>query len=415
TNIDFYWPIARRGGWRDDKSVRELYCMPNEKPISGFEGRAVDLVKEIKKRYNEPKFEKARKYLNPLLTAIERTPAEQGVALSVLARYLDQLLCDQINDGDESEPVLRDFWNQPELADVKPLAMALRDETKYGDPLYLTKQFGRGRVALMTTDAGGTHSPGNKQWTDWPSGKGSPGWVVIVSEMQKYLSGGGAGGNPALGDNYFAEFEAARYKPSVMRHLLTADAARPEGGRAQLVLKELGEQPLDQPANPPNAPPDAPRRPFQLSYSDAKVAGAYIFTLTRLKGDKDPPGTPAEQPDYAVVAFNVDAAREGDLRRANTDDLSQWTNKAPLHNTEDLSWIDDLKQKPSDLSSRRWLYFLILLVLVAEQAWAVRISYHTKPEDLESLAPSAAAAFAARSHPVAEAVEAEPATADLAT
>ena len=70
------------------------------------------------------------------------------------------------------------------------------------------------------------------------------------------------------------------------------------------------------------------------------------------------------------------------------------TNKAPLHNIEDLSWIDDLKQKPTDLSSRRWLYLLILLVLIAEQAWAVRISYHTRPEDLEALAPSAAAAYA---------------------
>lgn len=412
TNIDFYWPVARRGGWRDDKSVQELYCMPNEKPISEFEERARNLVIETKKRYNEPKFEKARKYLDPLLRNINDTPAQVGIPLSILARYLDQLLCDQINDGDESEPVLRDFWNQPELAEVKPLALALRDEAKFGDPLYVVKQFGRGRVAVMTTDAGGTHSPGNKQWTDWPSGKGSPGWVVVVSEMQKYLSGGGADGNLSLGDKYFAEFEAARYKPSVTRNLLTADAAKPEGGRAQLTLKPLGDQPLDQPANPLDAPPDAPRRPFQLSYSDAKTPGAYIFTLTRLKGDKDPPGTPAEQPDYAVVAFNVDAAREGDLRRANTDDLSQWTNKAPLHNTEDLSWIDDFKQKPSDLSSRRWIYFLILLVLIAEQAWAVRISYHTKPEDLEALAPSAAAAFAPRARPVATEAD-EPVTAEL--
>ncbi|MDY3558353.1 BatA domain-containing protein [Gemmata sp. JC673] len=400
TNIDFYWPVARRGGWREDKLVRELYCMPNEKPIAEFEERARNLVIEVKKRYNEPKFEKARKYLDPLLRQIQETPAQVGIPLSVLARYLDQLLCDQINDGDESEPVLRDFWSQPELAEVRPQATALRDEAKFGDPLYIVKEFGRGRVAVMTTDAGGTHSPGNKQWTDWPSGKGSPGWVVVVSEMQKYLSGGGAEGNLALGDRFFAEFEATRYKPFAARHLLTADVAKAEGGRALLTLKPLTDQVLDQPANPPDAAPDAPRRPLQLAYTDARVPGAYLFSLTRLKGDKDPPGTPAEQPDYAAVAFNVDAMREGDLRRANTDDLAQWTNKAPIHNTEDLSWLDDFKQKPSDMSSRRWLYFLLLLVLIAEQAWAVRMSYHTKPEDLEALAPSAAAAFQPRSTPL---------------
>ena len=90
----------------------------------------------------------------------------------------------------------------------------------------------------------------------------------------------------------------------------------------------------------------------------------------------------------------MDALNEGDLHRANTDDLSAQTNKVPLHNTEDLGWIDELKQKPTDLSSGRWLYLFILLVLLAEQAWAVRISYHARPEDLEALAPSAAAAFA---------------------
>ena len=61
--------------------------------------------------------------------------------------------------------------------------------------------------------------------------------------------------------------------------------------------------------------------------------------------------------------------------------------------------IDALKQKPTDMSSGRWLYLVILLVLIAEQAWAVRISYHTKPEDLEVHAPSAAAAFAHHTPP----------------
>lgn len=393
-NIDFYWPVSRTT-WRDDNSVQELYCLPNDKSIAEFEERAGALVTAIKAKYGEAKFETARKHLDPLLRNISTAPATPGTPLSVLARYMDQLLCDQINDGDESEPILRDFWGQPELAEIKPLAMQLRDASKYGDPLYVVKQFGRGRVAVMTTDAGGTHSPGSKQWTDWPSGAGIPGWLVVVSEMQRYLAGGGGEGNLSVGDRFFAEFEAARYKPSALRHLLTVDPAKViAGGAGNVEPKALGEQALDQPPSAIDAKPEDLKRPFQLSYSDAKVPGAYVFSLTRLKGDRDPPGTPAEQPDYAAVAFNVDAAREGDLRRANTDDLGQWTNKAPLHNTEDLSWIDDFKQKPTDMSSRRWLYLLILLVLLAEQAWAVRISYHTKPEDLDALAPSAAAAFA---------------------
>ncbi len=408
-NIDMHWPVSRRGAWRDDKSVQELYCLPNEESIASFQQRADDLVKAIKAKYNEPKFEKARNYLDKgpaLLQKIRETPA-QAVPVSVLARYLDQLLCDQINDGDESEPVLREFWASPEMAEVKPLAMQLRDETKYGDPLYVVKQFGRGRVAVMTTDAGGTFAA-KKQWTDWPSLKGSPGWVVVVGEMQKYLSGGGDEANRAVGDRFQAEFDFNRYEPTVQIHLLTADASKPSADRrVPVTLKELGKLTMDSPPNPKEDPVDAPKRPFQLNFGDSRQIGAYLFTLTRKKETGIPPvGGPAGKPDplgdldFVGVAFNVDAINEGDLRRANTDDLAALTNKTDVVNPDDPGVFEKLKQKPTDLSSRRWLYLVILLLLIAEQAWAVRISYHTKPEDLEALAPSAAAAYAHHATPL---------------
>lgn len=398
-NIDMHWPVARRGLWREDKQVQELYCLPNEASIASFEERAETLVREINKRTGEAKFQPARVHLDKILPRVKDTP-KLAVPLSVLARAMDELLCDQINDGHESEPILRDFWNQPEMAETRQQAMLLRDEAKFGDPLYIVKQFGRGRVAVMTTDAGGTYS-NKKQWTDWPSLKGSPGWVVVVGEMQKYLTGGGDEANRAVGDRFLAEFDFERYEPvATVSYLSTADPTKPSGDRKLVIeRKELGKITMDAPANPPEAPPDAPKRPFQLSYANAKDPGAYLFTLKR-KRDGGPAPAPGGVPDpnsgfdFVGVSFNVDALAEGDLRRANTDDLSQQTNKAPLHNTEDLSWIDELKQKPTDLSSGRWLYLLLLLVLIAEQAWAVRISYHTKPEDLETLAPSAAAAYA---------------------
>ena len=155
-----------------------------------------------------------------------------------------------------------------------------------------------------------------------------------------------------------------------------------------------------------------------MKFADSIQPGAYLFTLTRKKETLVPtPGDMTPNPlgdlDFVGVTFNVDATNEGDLRRANTDELEKHTLKAPLHNTEDLSWIDELKQKPTDLSSRRWLYLVILLLLIAEQAWAVRISYHTRPEDLEAAAPSAAAAFA-RDTPPAVAVSSNGAASEAA-
>lgn len=295
------------------------------------------------------------------------------------------------------------------MAETRQLAVLLRDEAKYGDPLYVVKQFGKGRVAVMTTDAGGTYT-NKKQWTDWPSLKGSPGWVVVVGEMQKYLSGGGDEANRSVGNRFFAEFDFNRYEPTVQVNFLTADVGKAGPDRSLTLLpKELGKVTMDAPAHPAGTPEGTPPRPFQLAFNDTKQPGIYMFTLIRKKdGGPAPapgPGAPVVTPDplggydFVAAAFNVDAAAEGDLRRENTDELSKHTNKAPLHNTEELQWIDELKQKPSDLSSGKWIYLLILIVLIFEQAWAVRISYHAKPEDLEALAPSAAAAYAHHTTP----------------
>ena len=49
--------------------------------------------------------------------------------------------------------------------------------------------------------------------------------------------------------------------------------------------------------------------------------------------------------------------------------------------------------KPRDLSEKWWLYLLLLAILIAEQAMAVRLSFHTRPEDIELHAPSAASAY----------------------
>ena len=119
-----------------------------------------------------------------------------------------------------------------------------------------------------------------------------------------------------------------------------------------------------------------------------------MFTLTWQKRDTDPPSAPSEKPEYFATVLNIDAAREGALQRAKGNDLADQAKGAEVHSFDDTGWLDTLKQKQTDLSSGRWVYLVILLVLILEQAMAVRLSYHTRPEDLEAFAPSAAAAFA---------------------
>lgn len=401
-NIDMYWPVQRIGQWQKDQAVQELFCLPNDRPMADFQGAARELSRKLKAKLSEPKFEKYRQYVEPIDRNIQDT-AGSDLPLASLATLYDRLICDQINDGDPSEPILREMWLQPELADLKSEYMLERDKVKYGDPLYIVKQFGQGRVAVMTTDAGGTHSgiadaTGDVTFTDWPSGAGAPGWLAVVAEMQKYLAGGAADENRSVGSTLNFPLDPAAFlrqgsSGPVNRIFLSTDPARMQTGNA-LERKDLGNQPLTVGNNT-----------VTLNFTDGRSPGAYLFTFTQYVGEN-------EKPSFAAFAFNVDAVREGDLRRAIKDDLAQLAPNVPIHSADDSSWVNLLKQKRDDFSTRRWLYLFILLVLIAEQAMAVRLSFHTRPEDIELHAPSAASAYA-HGTPVPVAAESapEPATA----
>src|SRR5262245_20804139 len=97
-NIDGHWEISRLGKWREDRSVQELYCLPNERPMAEFEETAIKMIDAVKKEYGEPKFEKYRALVTKLLDSIRATAGGNEV-LAVLARQLDTLLADQVKIG----------------------------------------------------------------------------------------------------------------------------------------------------------------------------------------------------------------------------------------------------------------------------------------------------------------------------
>jgi hypothetical protein len=79
--------------------------------------------------------------------------------------------------------------------------------------------------------------------------------------------------------------------------------------------------------------------------------------------------------EQQAVAFNVDTLTEGDLRRASRADIETAAPGAKLH-SPGSGLAELLRERRSDLSESPWLFLLLLLVLVAEQAMAVRLSYH---------------------------------------
>jgi hypothetical protein len=124
---------------------------------------------------------------------------------------------------------------------------------------------------------------------------------------------------------------------------------------------------------------------YRLPVTEGKSEpGVYVYRFREKRGEG---GNPAEggatRPDYRALPFNVDAATEGNLARANTDDIQQIA-RAPLHtpSDQDDAYKNSLLKKKRDLSEKPWLYLIILLVLIFEQAMAVRLSFHLRPTEV---------------------------------
>lgn len=370
--VNQYWPVKRLGRWRDDRAVAELYCIPNEQGMADYEGPARKIADGLP--VDDPEFAAFKEVLAPIRDQLKRTAAS-AEPLYKLAALLDRLLSDQRGEEDKAGALLREFWANPKAADLRREAVQLRDAVKFGDPLYLAKQVGGGRVAAILTTAGET-------WTDWPTGPGRPSFVPVVVEMERYLSGGGADANRLVGSPIEYRVEAARYKPAVGRAFVTHDpaSAGPRGTNPDPApVVDLKEQAMT-----------ADGEYLDLKFADTANPGAYLFTFTNLK----PHGaaTTGETPEYRAAAANIDAVREGDLRRVGRDDVAQIAPAAGVHSPDDGGWLDELKNKKTDLSEAGWLFLVFLLVLIVEQAMAVRLSYHATPAELDSTAPSAAAA-----------------------
>ena len=387
-SIKRYWPVDRIGKWREDRSVTELYCMPNEQPMADFEKPIRDLKDGLP--VEDPAFAKFAKPLSEARKALRELETTANEPLYRLAQELDSLLADQRGESSPDDALLREFWTHPRMADLKSLAVRLRDRVKFGDPFYIAKEFGRGRVTVITTTAGET-------WTDWPSEKpGSASYTPIIKEMGNYLSGSGAEINRKVGEPLVVRLDGNKYKPNAGRAFITFDPAtakQNQGGPDLVPVVDLKAQPIT-----------AEGDKLVLKFNDTNTPGGYLFSLTNLKPQSTNPNDATETLEYRGYAVNVDAAREGDLRRATRDDVTVIAPGASVQSPADETWLKDIRNKSSDLSDWLLLFILLFTLLVCEQVLASRLSYHAGALDVLQHAPTAAASMR-RAAPVEETAE----------
>jgi hypothetical protein len=363
--IDRYSPTQARFKWPTAQgAVEELVTLPNRKPVEDYKLDANALLARL-----PLKDDKYRKYW-PGLETHQRQIREAlaGKQLYELANAITALLTDPGKDKDDKQPSMKEFWESPDVQKLRTDFDRFRETVQYGDPLVVAKQFGKGSVVAVLTTAG-------KAWNDWPGGcPASPTYPIMVVELEKYLTSGSEEASYLVGQPVKFDWDATRFEPRLRKFLQPEAAAlQPPGdggapaGRAQL---DKGEQ-------LPEAKSPEGRLVFLVK--DIKEPGLYL-----IKRDQRPePGAAQAKSEYLPVIFNVDTLAEGDLERTVAEDLVRNPNTTPtpgrgqvrLSNTTDFKTFTE---QPRDLSQHPMMFLIFLVLLVAEQALAVHLSFHLK-------------------------------------
>jgi hypothetical protein len=338
--------------------VETLVSLQNVKPIDNYTKAVNDLTERLNQVIDLPKNEKYAETLKRYRAQL-RQIAGSTADLYVLGEALSFLLEDKGSDNPaDKRPSLIDFWAQADNALLREDLEKLRDEVKYGDPLYVSKPYGKGRVVAFLTSAGAS-------WNDL-EGFGRAYYPPLMITMQGYLASAGTDVNLVLGAPYEFNFDKTAYDTGVKKWFLSEDIKANKS-----TFKPIGDATMAEEAGT-----------LKLPIVDGKdEPGVYVYKFKEKRGaDGRPAEGGATKPDYRALPYNVDAIAEGNLARANSDDVTQIA-KAPLHvpSDPDDAYKNSLLKKKKDLSENPWLYFIILIVLILEQAMAVRLSFNIRP------------------------------------
>ncbi len=369
--IDRYIKVNQQQLKTGPGGVDTLVYLQNTSPIDVYAQRVNQLTEELSALAETEKGQPYATALNDARTGLRKIAGSTS-EVHVLGQALDTLLEDR---GDErtKRPGLVKLWDQSENAALKEKMEKLRDEVRFGDPLYVAKPFGKGRVVGFLTGAGAA-------WNDLES-YGKAYYPPLMINLLGYLASSGTDVNLVLGAPYEFAVDKLAYDTKVTKWRYTEDAKEKKAA-----FQKLGDSLM--------ASDDA-RGVYHLDVTDGKEPGVYAYKFLEKRVDPTKPGAElAGRPDYRAISYNVDALTEGNLARANTDDVTQ-ISKAPLHTATDDTYDDTLRAKKRDLSESPWLYFIILCVLIFEQAMAVRLSFHQRPVEGGPVSPGPAGGLGA--------------------
>jgi hypothetical protein len=364
--IERYFPVNRVVWKADPGTVQELMTLPNLKPMATYEGQLRVFLERLATILENDKFADYRNSLQTQATELKRLAASNEPLLT-LARRLDEFLTDP-GDKEKKIPSMQLFWQFPELLELGREIQGLLATIKFGDPLYLAKTFGTGRVIGSTSSAGNA-------WNDL-EGLSVSHYPPLMLSFQRYLASASTDMNLSIGSTFEFRFPASRYQPKAkLWQVIQEDNANKGKESLTIQVNSRGEQTL------PTKNQEKKDESFhELSFSNGNIPGIYLFEFT--ENAVLQPGQIGEAttlPQLQALAYNLDSLREGNLERVDRGTIREVAGKdAKLVNANTIDEIEDtLKERRNDLSESPWMYLFFLLILIGEQAMAVRLSYHS--------------------------------------
>jgi hypothetical protein len=407
-----HYYIVDRAKWRPGANVQTLLYLPNYKPIGDYERRAKDLIQKLKvltdegartaelqKKLAEATDENAKKAIQAQIDNVKvelekYAPYQKALKeytdiitqkvgkydnpLHELATWLDVLLEDPGDDKvNPPRPNMPRFWAMEELTEIRREFGQLLDTVKFGDPFYIAKQHGKGRVLAYLASAGAS-GPEGDFWSplNQPGGRGfyPP---LMKDSVQQYLTSSGGDFFLPLAQPFAFELAAADYDPVV--HIWRAfENDNPAAEEDKIKLDDLQTQALE-----------AKGAVISWTFDKGTKPGMYLFEFAPkvVEGvaKKD------QRPDIRALTYNFDSRPEGkesDLARASSEDLKAIARVDKIETMDNKSQlirvirdpILNLPKQEADLglSKSQWLYLTMMLILILEQAWAVRLSFHVR-------------------------------------
>ena len=369
-------PIRRyfqvpRGAWRQEGGKTfELATLPNENLANAYHDAIVkDVIRSDKlkailaAKENDAVKRSLARYFSEIESTVAHTSDKKAYHL---ANVLQAMLNDRGKEKDPNFPNLTEFWGAPDLdlQRIRKEVANLIDQARYGDPFVVSTLYGKGKTVAVMSTAG-------KEWNDWAGGSAaSLLFAPILWEMQNYLSSQGSESNLAVGTPIEITLDAEQFKKrneqlKLTRYFMKTTDRAPEK-KVQL-SEEVGRE---------------DKGVLRFLATKNNEPGLYLSELKAEGGDK-------ALATYAHV-FNVETAREGPLERLNQEDIDKnLVEKAPPGSIRMESPgmdLDDVSVRRNDFSESPLLFLVFLLVLIAEQALAVHLSFHMRGNEADAVA-----------------------------